>query len=151
MIAPLLALALQATAPDAPSPEALTLGKQLAGSGMLATIAPMLIEKDIAELAAEAPDLSADERARLTEIGRVEGKAGVERLTASLGAAYAKRLSVADMRALVAHNAGPAAQRWREAEMPAVMEAMQTLGAIDLKKTVAAEFCARTGKLCDRD
>jgi hypothetical protein len=144
----LIMFAAQAAAP--PPAEAELLGRRLAAKSGIATIAPLMIEKDVTELAGEAPDLSPTERARLLAIGRAEGKAGIDRLVAALGHAYAQRLSVADLRVLVAQSESPAATRWRGAEPAAIMATMRALGEIDLKKNVAAAFCRETGKLCDR-
>ena len=66
----LLAALLQSVAPGAPpSGEAETLGRRLAASSALASMIPMLVEKDLAELAAEAPDLSDSEKQALLTIG----------------------------------------------------------------------------------
>ncbi|GAA0727231.1 hypothetical protein [Sphingomonas japonica] len=143
------ALFLQTAA--APSAEAEALGLRLAQAGTLASIAPMLIEKDLGELAAEDSSLTPAERDRLLEIGRTQGRAGYARVTAAIGHAYAKRLSVADLTLLVAHAEDPAARRFSAAVPGALAEAMQGIGTIDLKKDVAAAFCRDTGKLCDRD
>jgi hypothetical protein len=143
----LIILAAQAAAPPA---EAELLGRRLAAKSGIATIAPLMIEKDVTELAGEAPGLSEAERQRLLAIGRGEGKAGLDRLVAALGHAYAQRLSVADLRVLVAQSDSPAAARRRAAEPAAIMATMQALGELDLKKNVAAAFCRETGKLCER-
>ena len=130
--------------------EAELLGRRLATKSGIATIAPLMIEKDLAELAGEAPGLSQAERQRLLAIGRAEGRAGLDRLVAALGHAYAQRLSVADLRLLVAQSESKAAEHRRTAEPAAIAETMRSLGEIDLKKNVAAAFCRETGKLCDR-
>ncbi|MEP7006871.1 MAG: YdeI/OmpD-associated family protein [Sphingomonas bacterium] len=72
------------------------------------------------------------------------------RLIAALGDTYAKRLSVADLRILVAQNENPATIRWRAAEPAAIEETMKALGPIDFKGDTAADFCRATGKLCHR-
>jgi len=144
----LIMLAAQMAA--APPVEAELLGRRLAAKSGIATIAPLMIEKDLTELAGEAPDLSPAERARLLAIGRAEGQAGLGRLVAALGHAYAQRLSVADLRVLVAQSESPAAARRRAAEPEAIMATMRALGELDLKKNVAAAFCRETGKLCER-
>ena len=140
---------LQVAAPP-PSDEAVALGVRLARTGGLAAVAPALIEKDLAELAGEDPSLTNAERTQLLEVGRKTAREGLDRLIQALGAGYAQRLSIEDLRLLVAHGESPAAARWRAAEPAAVAEAMATLGALDLKSDAAAAFCRTSGKLCDR-
>ena len=147
MIALLLAAALQAASP---APEAEALGRRLARTGTMATLVPMLVEKDLAELAGEDASLTPAERAGLLAIGRAEGRRNLDRLIAALGHAYAKRLSIADLKLLVAQSEMPATARLRTAQPAVIAEAMGTVGAIDLKALTAAEFCRQTGKMCDR-
>ena len=144
------AVLLQAASPAAPSREAVALGRRLAESGPLAAIAPMLIARDASELADEDPTLTASERQQLLDLAGTKGKAGMARLIAALGDTYAKRLSVADFRILVAQNENPVTVRWRAAEPAAVDETMKALGPIDFKGETAADFCRATGKLCHR-
>ena len=131
-------------------PEAESLGRRLTAMSGIATIAPKLIEKDLLDLSQEDKTLSATERTRLLMIGHIEGRRSLDRLIATLGHAYASRLSVADLRRLVADNEAPAAARRRMIESAAIMETMAGLGQLDLKKTVASAFCRETGKLCHR-
>ena len=146
----LLALLLQAAPPAAPAPEAVALGRRLAASGPLAAIAPMLIARDSSELAGEDPALSAAERQQLLDLAGAKGKAAMARLIAALGDAYAKRLSIDDLRLLVAQNENPATLRWRAVEPAVIAETMKMVGSIDFKGETAAEFCRATGKLCHR-
>ncbi|GBH32968.1 hypothetical protein [Sphingobium xenophagum] len=147
----LLAALLQSVAPGAPpSGEAETLGRRLAASSALASMIPMLVEKDLAELAAEAPDLSDSEKQALLTIGRAQAAQAVDKLLATMGHAYAERLSIPDMRALIAANDRPETKRFRAAQPAVKMEAMRTMGEVDLKKSTAAAFCKQTKKLCDR-
>jgi hypothetical protein len=145
----LLLMLLQASGP-AISSEAELLGVRLARTSGLAAIAPALIEKDLAELAREDASLSAAERERLLSIGRTEARAGLEKVMQAMGSGYARRLSVEDLRILVAHGESPVAVRGRTAEPSVIAGAMGTLGEMDLKKNVAAAFCRDSGKLCDR-
>lgn len=152
MLTLVMALMMQATAPVAPAgAEAEALGRRLAASGTLASILPMMIEKDLSELAAEDKTLTAAERETLLAVGREEGKAGADQLMTVMGSGYAKRLSVADLRVLVAQSEDSATQRLRAATPDVIAGAMGALGQIDLKKNVAAKFCAQTGKMCERD
>jgi hypothetical protein len=145
-----LAIAIAVDAAPAISNEAENLGRRLAATSGIATMAPLLIEKDLEELSKEAPILTPAEKRRLLELGHEEGRRGVDRLISALGHAYASRLSVSDLRVLVAQNEGEAAVRRRALEPSAIMETMRVLGQIDLKKNVAAAFCNETGKLCHR-
>ena len=146
----IFALLLQTASPVAPSPEAVALGRRLAESGPLAAIAPLLIARDASDLADEDPTLTASERQQLLDLAGAKGKAGMARLIAALADTYAKRLSVADLRILVAQNENPATVRWRAAEPTAFEETMKALGPIDFKGETAADFCRATGKLCHR-
>lgn len=138
-----------ATGPQ-PSAEAEALGVRLARTSGILTVAPMLVEKDAAELAGEDKALTADERTRVLAIGREEGRKGMDRIAAALGRGYAARLSIEDLRLLVAQNESPAAEHFR-ASVPAVLtEAMAGLGAMDLKKATAERACREMGKLCAR-
>lgn len=145
----LLLMLLQASAPAASS-EADQLGVRLARTSGLAAIAPALIEKDLAELTREDASLGTEEKERLLGIGRAEAQIGLERVMQAIGSRYARRLSLEDLRVLVAHGESPAAARWRAAEPFVVTEAMSSLGEMDLKRKVAAEFCRTSGKLCSR-
>jgi hypothetical protein len=93
----LLLLLLQGTAPAIPS-EAQQLGVRLARTSGLAAIAPVLIEKDLADLSREDTSLSAAERERLLSMGRNEARAGLEKLMQAIGSGYAQQLSVEDLR-----------------------------------------------------
>ncbi len=137
--------AMMATAPT-PTAEAEALGRRLAAAGALASIAPLLVEKDLADLAGEDPSLTAADRATLLEIGREEGRQGTERLTAALGHAYASRLTVPELKQLVAQNESAAARRLRAIMAPSVAETMAAIGQVDLKKDTVAAFCKRTGR-----
>jgi hypothetical protein len=158
MLAMLLAAALQAGAPAIPPPpfpqpdaEAEALGKRLAAAGGLAALIPLVIEKDLADLAGEDPALTPDEKAQLLAIGRARGREGLGRLTDALGHGYATRLSPAELRALVATAESPAARQLRAVEPFVIVGALQALGGLDLKKETAEAFCKQTGKLCRRD
>lgn len=150
MLLPIVALiAAQAAAPVA-SADRDALGLRLARAGALAAMAPSLIEKDLAELAQEDPSLTPEQRTRLMETGRTEGQRNLDRVFAAIGREYAARLSIEDLRQLVAFNESDAARRWRAAEPAVVTGAMQQLGQLDFKKAVAAAFCRDVGKLCNR-
>jgi hypothetical protein len=142
---PLLALALAQTAPSA---EAEALGKRLAETGTLAAILPEIVAKDREELVAQHPELGEADKAALRASADEAARAGIDRLLGAIGHGYAERLSVEDLRALVAFNEGAAAKRWREATPGAVGAALGSLGDLNLKADALKLFCAKTGKLC---
>jgi hypothetical protein len=141
-----LALALAAASP---TPERLRLGRELAESGTLTALLPMVADKEIGELVAAHPQLSEADRAGLRETARATYRAGRDRLMEATGRAYAERLSIADLRALVAFNRTPAAAHYRAAVSGAIASAMQAVGQMDFKKDALAAFCRKTGKLCE--
>lgn len=134
-------------APSADS-EAETLGRRLAEAGTLAALLPTIAAKEREELVAEHPEWNAADKAALRETADIVAKAGIERLMAATGHAYAARLSVEDLRQLVAFNESPVAKRWRDATPGAIMEAMGKVGTLDFKGDTRKAFCGRTGKLC---
>ncbi|MEP9400935.1 hypothetical protein [Sphingomonas sp. VNH70] len=146
MIAALL-LAVQGAAPGA---EALALGERLARTGILATVAPLQAQKDIDELT-ETPGLSAAERQRIAAIGAQERDRALAGAMRVLTAAYAKRLTIAELRELVAQAESPAAVRRRAIEPAVIAETIAGLGEIDLQDRIATRMCAETKKLCDRE
>ena len=143
-----MVIALLLLAAAQPSAEALRLGRQLAESGTLATVLPMIEQKETDELVAAHPELSADEKAALKATAKRTYEAGRERLMTAEAQAYAQRLGIADLRAAVAFQTGPAGRRYRAA-MPAVIgDTMKLIGTMDFKGDVTAAYCKETGKLC---
>lgn len=143
--APLIALALAQTAPGA---EAEALGVRLAETGTLAALLPAVVAKDREALVAAHPELSEADKAALRATADAVARAGIARLTAAIGHGYAARLSLDDLRALVAFNESPAAKHWREATPDAVMQALAAVGDMNFQEDARKAFCARTGKLC---
>ncbi len=131
-----------------PTPEAETLGRRLAETGTLAAMLPMIVAKDREVLVAEHSDWSDADKAALRATADEVAKAGIDRLMAATGHAYAAKLSVADLRALVAFNESEAAKHWRAATPAAVAEAMAKVGDMNFKEEAAKAFCAKTGKGC---
>jgi hypothetical protein len=146
----MLALLLAQAAPD-PTPEALALGRRLAETGTLAALLPAVVAKEREELVAEHPGWSEADKAALRETADKVARMTMERLMNATGRAYARRLSVEDLRVLVAFNEGPAARRWREATPAAVLESMASLGGLDFKGDVRRAFCAGSGERLRRD
>ena len=132
----------------APSPEALSLGRQLAETGTLASLLPLISAKETEELVAAHPELSAADRIALRATAQRVFEAGRDRLMAATGRAYAERLSVQDLRKLVAFHKSGAARRFRAASPMAIAATMQSVGKMDFKADVAAAFCRERGRLC---
>ncbi len=141
----ILALLLAAAAP---TPEALNLGRQLAEQGTLASLLPLIQAKETEELLAAHPELSRDEKAALKAVAERVFQTGRGRLMEATGRAYAERLSVRDLRLLVAFHKTGAARRFQTATPQAIAATLQSVGKLDFKADVAAAFCRQTGKLC---
>ena len=144
----LMALTLLAAAPVAPSPAAIALGERLARTGTLGSLLPLQAEKEADELAAQHPELSPVEQARLRSIATLTAARMATRLFAIEGRRYAELLSEADLRRLVADADSPAAGRLRAAMPQVIAAAMAGMAGVDFKKEVTAAFCAETGKAC---
>jgi hypothetical protein len=147
-----LTIGMMLAAAQAPAEtEAQALGRRLSEAGLLGSLLPMMTAKETDEMVAARPELSAAEQARLRAIAAARAQAGMARLFKAEGDAYAARLSVAELKALVAFHESPAARRQR-AVMPDVIAAtMQSVGAIDFKGETLAAFCKETGKACEKD
>ncbi len=143
----LIALA-AAQAPAAP--EAQALGRRLAEAGTLASLLPMIAAKETEEMVAAHPELSDADKAKLRSVAAATAKAGSDRLMKAEGDAYAGRLSVEELKALVAFHESPAARRQREVMPAVIMATMQAAGPIDFKGETLAAFCKETGKACPK-
>lgn len=146
----------QAPAPASPpatavSPAAQELGEQLAGSGTLAALLPLMVAKETAEMVAAHPDLTPAEQAELKRIAATTAQAGTARVMAALGRAYASRLTLEQMGTIIAFNETDAAKAYRAATPAAIAETMQVMGTIDFKGETMAAFCKATGKGCEKD
>src|SRR5688500_16229027 len=133
-----------------PSPEALALSRQLAETGTLAAVLPLMQAKETEELVANHPELSPAERDRLRIVATATFQQGRERILEATARAYAERLGVEDLRALVSFQKSEAATRYRQLMPEAIAAAMRQLGPMDYKGDVRAAFCEETGKLCER-
>jgi hypothetical protein len=136
-----------AVAAAAPTPEAEKLGRLLAEAGTLAALLPLIQQKETEEMIAQSALTDAEKAAFRVTAKRVFDE-GRERLMAATGKDYAERLSVEDLRSLVAFEQSEAAKRYRGAMPGAIAAAMQAVGQMDFKKDVRAAFCKETGKLC---
>lgn len=152
---PAAALAQSATQPpaiigdriltQAPSPRALALGRELAESGTLASLLPLLIAKDTEELVAEYKELTPAQMQRLRALAGEVAAKGSERLFAAQARAYAMRLSEADLAVLAAAARDPAQARFRAALPGAIAATMAGVGELDLKKDIRAAWCQEVG------
>ena len=131
-----------------PSPEALALGRKLAETGTLASLLPMIQQKETEELVADNPRLSAAEKDRLRATARRVYQTGLNRLMDAEALAYAKRLSIRDLRAAVSFQSSPAGRRARAAMPGVIGDTMKSVGNMDFKGDVRAAYCKETGKLC---
>jgi len=143
-------LLLLAVAAGQPSPEALKLGRQLAETGTLATILPMVEQNETRELVAAHPELTSAEKERLRATANTVYEQGRERLMKAEAQAYATRLSIADLRAVVAFQSSPQGKRYRAAIPGVITDTMQQIGKMNFKGDVLAAYCKDTGKLCGK-
>ena len=145
----MIAMIFLALAAATPSPEAQQLGRKLADTGLLASILPMMKQKEVEEIVGNAKDLSDAEKTALRSTADRVYEEGRARLLTATGNSYAQSLSVEDLKALVAFEGTDAAKRYRAAMPGAIASTMQAVGQMDFKKDVRAAFCEEKGKLCD--
>lgn len=132
------------------TPEAVRLGEELASHGTLSVIGPLITAKETEDLVAAHPELSAGDKDRLRATARGVAADLRARAIRAEGAAFARALSVSDLRALVRFARSGVARRQREA-MPRIVDGtVQALGPVDYKGSVQAAYCAQYGKLCTR-
>ena len=132
----------------APSAEALALGRQIAEAGTMASFIELLQAKETDELVEAHPELSDADKVKLRASAKSVYQSGRERLMQATARAYAERLSVADMRDVVAFQRSHAGQTYRNS-IPAVITAtVESVGEMDFKADVTAAYCKQTGKLC---
>ena len=144
MIAWLLAAAAQ------PSAEALRLGRQLAETGTLATVLPLVQHKETEELVAAHPELSAAGKDLLRSTAQAVYRQGRDRLMQAEAESYARTLSISDLRSAVAFQNSPSGKRYRAAIPQVIADTMRQLGRMDFKGDVLAAYCRETGKLCGK-
>jgi hypothetical protein len=140
-----IALLLAAAAPSA---EALALGRQIAEAGTMASFIELAQRKETDELLNAHSELSPADKDRLKAVAHQVYLGGRERLMQASARAYAERLSIADMRDIVAFQTSGAGQAYRGA-IPAVIAAtVESVGEMDFKGDVTTAYCKQTGKLC---
>ncbi len=133
---------------ERPSAKAEALGRELAGSGTLASLLPLQIAKETEELVAEHEGLTPAEQTRLRALAAEMGATGRDRLLSVLGHAYAMRLSEADLAAIIAFRRTSAHKALATAEPAVIAATMQAVGELDFKGDVRGAFCKETGKGC---
>ena len=143
----LLSVALLASAP---CQEAQRLGRKLAESGMLASLVPVMKSKETEELLTEDPGLSLAEQNKLRATADRVFENGYNRLMKAAGDAYAKQLSVSDLRTLTRFYTTPAAAKYRAATPTVILATMQSVGQMDFNGDVRAAFCAEAKRLCSK-
>lgn len=141
------AVAQTAPAP-APTAEAEALGRQVADTGTLAALLPLLVAKDTEAMIAEHPELDDAGKAKLRAVAGDTATTAIDRLLGVVGHQYALRLSVADMTALVAFNRSAPAKAWRTAEPQVIIGTMQVIDGFDLKKEAWVAYCRSPGVKC---
>jgi hypothetical protein len=131
-----------------PSPEALKLGREVAETGTLASLLPVLSAQAVDELGRDHSDLSPADQKALRESAERTARAGNERILNETAQSYAKRLTVDELRSIAEFSRTAEARRLREVTPAAIAETMQALGKLDFKANAIANFCKETGKLC---
>ena len=133
---------------QAPGPEAMALAAELARSGTLASLLPLIAAKETEELVAAHPELTQAERDTLRATAQTTFAAGRDKLFAATAHEYARRLTLAELRQQVAIARMPSSQRLRQVQPAAIVGTMQAMGSMDFKRDTLAAFCRDTGKAC---
>ena len=144
----MILLALAAVAAAQPSPAAMRWARAVAESGTLATLLPLIQQKEVEELVAAHPELLPKEKEALRATALRVYQAGRERLIAGETAALARQLSLEDLREIAKFNSSEAAARYRVALPKVIAGTMQAMAGMDYKRDVLTAYCKDTGKLC---
>ncbi|WP_265569410.1 hypothetical protein [Sphingomicrobium nitratireducens] len=139
-------MALLAAEPDA---EALALGRELSELSTLGTMMPIMEMAETEALVAEHPELDDAERAELRAVAHETYLANRDAMLDADARAHAEILSKDDMRVLVTFARTGPAMRLRAASGSIAARTMEIAGEIDFKQAVRAEYCVRSGKLCE--
>lgn len=131
-----------------PSNEALSLGRQVAESGALAAILPVLEAQDTQQILAEHPQLSPAEKQALLASAHRTFLRGRDRLMETTARGYAQRLSVQDMRAIVKFQRSKAARNHARATPAVIAETMKAMAPMNFKTDAVAVYCRESGNLC---
>ena len=133
-----------------PSQDALAVSRQIAETGDLVSLLPMIQAEQTKELIEEHSELTEAEKTALRATSKRVFEAGRERLVGAIARAYADRLSIEELRSIAAFESSPAAKRYRAVTPAAIQAAIQSIGEPDFKGDVVEAFCKETGKLCPK-
>lgn len=151
VIALAIAIASAGATPSAvPTAEAERLGIEVAETGSLAAMLPLITAKETEEMVADHPELSPAEIAVLRSTALEVADRGSIRLMAAMGHGYAASLSVAELRAIATFNRTPAAAHYRAAIPKVMAKTMAAVGQVDFKRETLTAFCGKTGKACPK-
>jgi hypothetical protein len=145
----MIAVLIAALAAAHPSAESIRLAREIAHGGTLATLLPMIQAKEVDELVAAHPELSAADNAGLRATAKRVYEQGREKLLSAEAEAFARRLSLTDLRAIAAFERSSAARHYRSASPQVIAATMQAMGTMDYKRDVMSAFCKESGKLCE--
>jgi hypothetical protein len=143
-----IALLLLAAATAQPSAEAIRLGQEIARSGTLAALLPLMKDQQTQELLAAHPELGPAEQSKLRATADRVFASGRKRILDGEARAYAANLSLADLRVVAAYYRTGAARRMQAALPKVIAETMHSMQGLDFKADVAADYCKETGRLC---
>jgi hypothetical protein len=133
-----------------PSPEALAVSRQIAETSDLVSLLPMIQAEETKELIEEHSELNEAEKSALRATSKRVFETGRERLIGAIAQAYADRMTVEELKSIVAFESSPAARRYRAVTPAAIQAAIQSIGEPDFKGDVLKAFCKETGKLCPK-
>jgi hypothetical protein len=139
-------------APPAPLPAAqAALGRRLAELGDFNAMIGAMGHGEIEALAANTPDLTGAERARLRQVGEGVLASGRARILAALGDAYGRHFTAGQLRAIIAFLESPSGRAYVGALPQLLPQIATATQGIDLGRDVRAAFCRETGKLCQAE
>jgi hypothetical protein len=136
-------------APHSPLPAAqAALGRRLAELGDFNAMIGAMGHAEIEAMAANMPDLTDAERARLRQVGERVLASGRARLLGAVGDAYGRHFTAGQLRAIIAFLESPAGRAYVGALPQLLPEIAAATQGVDLGRDVRAAFCRETGKLC---
>jgi hypothetical protein len=139
-----------AAAAAAPPAEAISLARQIAEHGTLASVLPLIQQKETEELVAAHPELSGADKTKLRSTAQTVYQNGRARLMEAEGQAWAAQLSLSELRGVAAFQKSDAGKHYRDAAPAVMMATMKSIGEIDFKGDVLSAYCKETGKLCGK-
>ncbi len=133
------------------TPEEVELGTRLARSGNVASIIPVIELRQTEELIKSMPHLTKGEREQFRATAHAVAERGTDFLFRAEGRAYAERLSLADLKALMAFEESEVAKRKRAAEPAVTVATMEAMRDFNFRQEVMKAFCSRAKKACSKD